>query len=56
MTVELSQPLKEKFLNMIPLQRFGTAEEVAQVVLFLLSDESQYITGQTLQLDGGLGI
>jgi 3-oxoacyl-[acyl-carrier protein] reductase len=56
MTMELSQQLKEKFLNMIPLQRFGTAEEVAQVVLFLLSDESQYITGQTLQLDGGLGI
>jgi 3-oxoacyl-[acyl-carrier protein] reductase len=56
MTMELSQQLKEKFLNMIPLQRFGTAEEVAKVVLFLLSDESQYITGQTLQLDGGLGI
>jgi 3-oxoacyl-[acyl-carrier protein] reductase len=56
MTAELSQQLQEKFLNMIPLQRFGTAKEVAMAVLFLLSDESQYITGQTLQLDGGLGI
>ena len=56
MTMELSQQLKEKFVNMIPLQRFGTADEVAKVVLFLLSDESQYITGQTLQIDGGLGI
>jgi 3-oxoacyl-[acyl-carrier protein] reductase len=56
MTAKLSRQLQEKFLNMIPLQRFGTAEEVAKAVLFLLSDESQYITGQTLQLDGGLGI
>jgi 3-oxoacyl-[acyl-carrier protein] reductase len=56
MTAELSQQLKDKFMNKVPLQRFGTAEEVAQAVLFLLSDASQYITGQTLQLDGGLGI
>jgi len=56
MTRELSPQLKEKFLKMIPLLRFGTVEEVARAVLFLLSDESQYITGQTLQLDGGLGI
>lgn len=56
MTADLSQQLKDKFMTMIPLQRFGTVEEVAQAVLFLLSDASQYITGQTLQLDGGLGI
>ena len=56
LTMELGQQLKEKFLNMIPLRRFGTADEVAKVVLFLLSDSSQYITGQTVQLDGGLGI
>ena len=43
-------------MNMIPLKRFGTADEVALVALFLLSDESQYITGQTMQIDGGLGI
>jgi len=56
MTAELGEKAKEKFLNMIPLQRFGTPEEVAKAVLFLLSEDSQYITGQTLQLDGGLGI
>jgi 3-oxoacyl-[acyl-carrier protein] reductase len=56
MTSEFGEKEKKKFLNMIPLQRFGTPEEVAQAVLFLLSEDSQYITGQTLQLDGGLGI
>jgi 3-oxoacyl-[acyl-carrier protein] reductase len=56
MTAELAEKLREKFLKMVPLQRFGKPEEVAHVVIFLLSDESQYITGQTLQLDGGLGM
>ncbi len=56
MTAELSEKARDKFLNMIPLQRFGAPDEVARVVLFLLSDLSQYITGQTIQLDGGLGI
>lgn len=56
MTAELAEKTRERFLKMIPLGRFGTAEEVAHVVLFLLTDASRYITGQTLQLDGGLGI
>jgi 3-oxoacyl-[acyl-carrier protein] reductase len=56
MTAELGEKARDKFLKMIPLQRFGTPDEVARVVLFLLSDLSQYITGQTIQLDGGLGI
>jgi len=56
MTAGFSEKLRDKFMNMIPLRRFGTVDEVAQAVLFLLSDESQYITGQTLQLDGGLGM
>jgi 3-oxoacyl-[acyl-carrier protein] reductase len=56
MTSTFSEKTREKFLNMIPLSRFGTADEVAKTVLFLLGDESQYITGQALQLDGGLGI
>ncbi|HOU36360.1 MAG TPA: SDR family oxidoreductase, partial [Candidatus Omnitrophota bacterium] len=38
----------------IPLGRFGTPEEVARVVRFLASDRSQYITGQTIVVDGGL--
>jgi 3-oxoacyl-[acyl-carrier protein] reductase len=56
MTSDLGEKIKDKFLKMIPLQRFGTPDEVAKAVLFLLSDLSQYITGQTIQLDGGLGI
>jgi len=56
MTAALGDKARDKFLKMIPLQRFGTPDEVAKVVLFLLSDKSQYITGQTIQLDGGLGI
>ncbi len=56
MTTELGEKTKERFIKMIPLQRFGAPGEVAKAVLFLLSEESQYITGQVLQLDGGLGI
>jgi 3-oxoacyl-[acyl-carrier protein] reductase len=56
MTAILGEKTRERFLDMIPLHRFGSSDEVAKAVLFLLSDESQYITGQVLQLDGGLGI
>jgi 3-oxoacyl-[acyl-carrier protein] reductase len=56
MTADFGEKLRERFLKMIPLQRFGSTEDVAQAVLFLLSDDSRYITGQTLQLDGGLGM
>jgi 3alpha(or 20beta)-hydroxysteroid dehydrogenase len=38
---------------MVPMKRQGTAEEVAQLVLFLLSDESTYITGSEVAIDGG---
>jgi 3-oxoacyl-[acyl-carrier protein] reductase len=41
-------------LSNIPLKRFGTPEEVANVVAFLASDESNYITGQVIHIDGGL--
>lgn len=47
---------KDKLIEKIPLNRFGTPEEVAEVVVFLLSKESNYITGQVVQIDGGLGI
>lgn len=56
MTTQLSEKYRKKLLESIPAGRFGTPEEVARVILFLLSDSSGYITGQTIQIDGGLGI
>jgi 3-oxoacyl-[acyl-carrier protein] reductase len=49
----LSLP-REKLLPFIPLQRFGTPEEVAHVVSFLCSDQSTYITGQVISVNGGV--
>jgi 3alpha(or 20beta)-hydroxysteroid dehydrogenase len=40
-------------LQLVPMKRMGTAEEVAHLVLFLLSDESGYITGAEVAIDGG---
>jgi len=45
---------KEKYLERIPLGRFGMPEEIGPAVAFLASDESTYITGQTLCIDGGM--
>jgi 3-oxoacyl-[acyl-carrier protein] reductase len=45
---------KTEILKMIPLQRFGTCEEVAAVVSFLCSSEASYITGQVLNVNGGI--
>ena len=56
MTAGFSEKFREKAMKMIPLDRFGTPDEVAQAVVFLLSDRSRYITGEVLQIDGGLGI
>lgn len=54
MTAALSDQVKETFLNGIPLKRAGKAEDVANAVIFLASREADYITGQVLQVDGGL--
>ncbi len=50
----LNQDMKNKVLEQIPLARFGKPEEVAKIVKFLISDASNYITGQTFIVDGGL--
>ena len=47
---------RAEYLKNIPLQRFGTAEDVANVVSALASDSFSYVTGQTLVLDGGLSL
>jgi 3-oxoacyl-[acyl-carrier protein] reductase len=54
MTHTLPEELKKQYLESIPLGRFGKVEEVAALVLFLLSSASDYITGQVFAIDGGL--
>ena len=54
MTDPLSPELKEKMKSMIPLGRFGMDREIAAAVIFLASDEAAYITGQVLDVNGGL--
>ncbi len=44
---------RQSFFKRIPLKRAGTAEEVARLILFLLSDDASYITGDTIFIDGG---
>jgi 3alpha(or 20beta)-hydroxysteroid dehydrogenase len=46
----------EKRMRMVPMKRMGTAEEVARLVLFLLSDDSGYITGAEVAIDGGVSL
>jgi 3-oxoacyl-(acyl-carrier-protein) reductase len=56
MTEVLSDDRKSKILEGIPLQRFSTPEEIAQVVSFLASSKASYITGAVIPVDGGLGM
>ena len=54
MTSVLSDSVKENINAQIPLKRMGTAREVAEVIYFLGSDKSSYITGQVINIDGGM--
>ncbi len=54
MTDKLPQEIIDNYLAAIPLNRMGTVKDVANLCIFLASDEAGYITGQTIQVDGGL--
>lgn len=56
MTAKMSDEAKQKITTNIPLQRLGKPEDVAHLVAFLSSDNSNYMTGQVLVIDGGLVI
>ncbi|MBM4378887.1 MAG: 3-oxoacyl-[acyl-carrier-protein] reductase [Deltaproteobacteria bacterium] len=54
MTSVLGEDIKKNLLGQVPLGRLGSAEDVAQAVLFLASDAAAYITGETLKVNGGM--
>ncbi|MBU1146836.1 MAG: 3-oxoacyl-[acyl-carrier-protein] reductase [Candidatus Omnitrophica bacterium] len=54
MTAKLSEDVQKKILSFIPLGRFGEPKDVANLALFLSSENSSYITGQVIQIDGGM--
>ena len=54
MTAKLSDEVKSEMLKFVPLGKLGTVQDVANLALFLASDSSSYITGQVIQVDGGM--
>lgn len=54
MTAKLPENMKSELLKTIPMSKLGTADDVANLALFLVSDDSAYITGQVITVDGGM--
>lgn len=54
MTANLSEADQQRILELIPLNSYGTPEDVAAVASFLASEEARYVTGQVIQVDGGM--
>jgi 3-oxoacyl-[acyl-carrier protein] reductase len=54
MTEELPEKIKNEYINKIPLKKFGNSGDVADAAAFLCTDESRYITGQVINVDGGM--
>ena len=56
MTQELSEEVRNEWMKQIPLRRGGTVEDVANCALYLASDLSSYVSGQVIQVDGGMNM
>ncbi len=56
MTQQLSEEIRKEWINKIPLRRGGTVDDIANVATFLASDMSSYVTGQVIQVDGGMNM
>ena len=54
MTKDLSEKQKEEIINKIPMKRIGVSKDVAECALFLASDNAEYITGETIHVNGGM--
>jgi 3-oxoacyl-[acyl-carrier protein] reductase len=56
LTTHLGEDIRKWFLERVPLARFGTPDEVAALATFLCREDAAYITGQVLNVDGGLAM